>query len=65
MLSQIDRVRMKLNSFTLNISPNTARLMQRMELEMLVPEMRLSGSKTRKPFSLSINQDPPSDWPSR
>lgn len=56
---------MKFHVFTLNICPNTARLMQRMELEMLVPEMRLSGSKTRKPFSLSINQDPPSHWPSR
>lgn len=51
--------------FTLNISPSTARLMQRMEFEMLVPEMRLSGCKTRKPCSLSTNQDPPSEWPSR
>lgn len=57
--------RMRWLFLTLNISPNTARLMQRMELEMLVPEMRLSGRKTRKPFSLSINQDPLSDWPSR
>lgn len=52
-------------SFTLNMSPSTARLMQRMELEMLVPEMRVSGYKTRKPCSLSTNQDPPSERPSR
>lgn len=50
---------------TLNMSPSTARLMQRIELEMLVPEIRLSGSKTRKPCSLSMTQRPPSGWPSR
>ena len=32
---------------------------------MLVPEMRLSGSRTRKPCSLSTTQDAPSEWPSR
>lgn len=64
MLGDIDRVRSKRYSLTLNSSPSTARLMQRMELEMLVPDTRLSGRKTRKPLSLSINQDPASDWPS-
>lgn len=51
--------------FTLNISPSTACLIQRMELEMLVPERRLSGSKTRKPCSLSTTRDPPPERPSR
>lgn len=50
---------------TLNKSPSTALLMQRMELEMLVPEMRLSGSSTRKPCSRSTSQDPLSGRPSR